>query len=524
MPYEAQINQSHPMLYIFLLDQSGSMQDNNKAKYVASATNHVIHEIMRASQAGEHIKDTCSVGIIGYGGSVYSIVGGKISEVASKPLRIETVDKLLPDGAGGVISVKSNIPIWVEPRAENGTPMAEAFEHAFALIVKWIRNNPNSFPPIVINVTDGEPNDINRTRYAAKKIMNLETSDGKVLLFNAHITGLQTASEIILPGRNTEISDPYARVLFEISSTIPHRLLQKAHTIGFSSQSKSRGLVFNASFETLIQFLEIGTYPREFAYATIQSDSISQKESELHKYPTQKNWGTPIISNPSLPSIGSRPSRPDSADILKEQAPSIYPKKYRISISYPKRFSKRYSSLFLIQIYFPEMRAKVHQAIRSEFEKQKTTEHIKKSEFAKGQVIRLKLSAPGIDFTDPVNIKLDNNVNTANFTARPNDNCEPGIHEAVLSISDPNTQIEYQSIHFSIQVTDFAFDHLSRPFLSKTVSAILGTGSLIMFSLTFLGQIDSTFGLASGTVAGTLASAIYVQFFSFYKYARTTNP
>ena len=50
------------------------------------------------------------------------------------------------------------MPIWLEPQADNGTPMDEAFERA-ARLSTWRSKWPNGFPPSVINITDGAAND-----------------------------------------------------------------------------------------------------------------------------------------------------------------------------------------------------------------------------------------------------------------------------------------------------------------------------------------------------------------------------
>lgn len=257
--YVKLIGTSSPGLIMILLDQSGSMQDDEKAQYASQAVNRVVYEIMVASRSGEQIKDRCYIGVIGYGASVYPITGGKISEVAANPIRIETVEKMVPDKAGGLVSANMDMPIWIEPRAENGTPMAEAFEKAYALIEKWVGENPNSFPPIIMNVTDGEPNDPAKAKSAATKLMSLGTSDGKALLFNAHITGSKTSAETQLPSSVSGISDSYAKFLFDISSEIPPRLLQEAQKVGLSPQGNARGLIFNAKAETLIKFLTFGS-------------------------------------------------------------------------------------------------------------------------------------------------------------------------------------------------------------------------------------------------------------------------
>ena len=197
--------------------------------------------------------------------------------------------------------------------------------------------------------------------------------------------------------------------------------------------------------------------------------------------------------------------------------------KYRISIAHPKLLSKRYSSRFLVQLYLPEMRSKVSRTLAREFGKQEIAELVRDSELETGQRIQIRLSSPDIVFSDPIIKKLDKAVNITNFIAKPTDDCEPGVHQVVLSLSDAETQVEYCSISFTVKVTDFAFDHVSRPFLSKATSAVLGLGSLIMFLLTGLEQVDKTFGLTAGTAAAVLTSTILIRWWSLFQQPKVTQ-
>ena len=198
-------------------------------------------------------------------------------------------------------------------------------------------------------------------------------------------------------------------------------------------------------------------------------------------------------------------------------------KKYRISIAHPKLLSKRYSSRFLVQLYLPEMRSKVSRTLAREFGKQEIAELVRDSELETGQRIQIRLSSPDIVFSDPIIKKLDKAVNITNFIAKPTDDCEPGVHQVVLSLSDAETRVEYWSISFTVKVTDFAFDHVSRPFLSKATSAVLGLGSLTMFLLTGLEQVDKTFGLTAGTAAAVLTSTILIRWWSLFQQPKVTH-
>ena len=51
----------------------------------------------------------------------------------------------------------------------------------------------NCYPPLVINITDGHPTD-GDPREAAKELRELASRDGKVLMFNAHISDKQKSA------------------------------------------------------------------------------------------------------------------------------------------------------------------------------------------------------------------------------------------------------------------------------------------------------------------------------------------
>jgi hypothetical protein len=190
---------------------------------------------------------------------------------------------------------------------------------------------------------------------------------------------------------------------------------------------------------------------------------------------------------------------------------------FKISLAHPKLLSKRFASSFVIHLYLPEARKEVDERLKSDFHDREPTEHLYDSELTIGRTVQIKLWSPEITFPDPIKKRLANAVNTVSFLGKPNDDCQPGTHWATLVISDAETDNEIHSINYSVQVVDYAFDHVSRPLLSNAVSFILGVGSLTMYLLTLLGQIDTTYGLASGTAAGATATFIHVRFLNLYQ-------
>jgi hypothetical protein len=163
---------------------------------------------------------------------------------------------MVSDGAGGLVETKVRFPVWFDPVAEDGTPMREAIERAYYILRLWALEHKQSYPPIVINITDGEPNE--DPTEAARKLMALDTEDGNVLLYNLHLSEL-AASPLLFPATSTGLPDEFARMLFQMSSPVPPQIQQELRLEGYSIESGAKGFVFNSDVVALIQFLDIGT-------------------------------------------------------------------------------------------------------------------------------------------------------------------------------------------------------------------------------------------------------------------------
>ena len=259
------IGTSNPGCIVILIDQSWSMSESfsdggRKDERATQAVNRVIEEIVIACRTGETIRDRCHISVIGYGERVHRLVDGMPSKIVSRPalIGVKKVKKLIPDGAGGTIEVESEMPIWIEPEANNGTPMHTAFEQAAEIVENWISDRPDSFPPIVINITDGEAAEPNLTADNARRIMNLQTTDGAALVFNLHIAN--NKNTIILSSDTTDFAgDRFAEFLFDISSPLPQSLFALAKERRFSPKPGARCFGYNADEPMMIQLLQFGS-------------------------------------------------------------------------------------------------------------------------------------------------------------------------------------------------------------------------------------------------------------------------
>lgn len=275
MAYTAEISRANPSCIVILIDQSGSMEDQfgqgsgkRKADGVADAVNRLLQNLVIKCAKSEGIRDYYHVAVIGYGdrgvGPVFnSKTSGKelvpISEIANNPARVEQRSKKVDDGAGGIIEQKIKFPVWVDPVYKGGTPMCEALKQAKRIVTDWVHQHQGCFPPIVINITDGEATDGN-PEDSADLIKRLSSEDGNVLLFNLHISS-SNATPVEFPDSESLLPDNYARLLFRMSSNLPDYMWSMVQEEGIIISENPRGFVFNADLISVIRFLTIGTRP-----------------------------------------------------------------------------------------------------------------------------------------------------------------------------------------------------------------------------------------------------------------------
>lgn len=276
MPYSAEISRTNPGCFIFLVDQSTSMSDTiggevaeKKADVVANAINRLLTELSVKCAKEEGVRDYFHVAVIGYGHSVGSAFVGALasrdlvplSEVANNPARVEDRAKKVPDGAGGLVEMSISFPVWMDPVASGATPMTRALGYADSLVARWVEQHPGGFPPIVLNLTDGESTDGDPTS-AAISIASHATTDGTALLFNLHVSAAGGAP-VVFPDAEAGLPDSYARTLFQMSSVLPSHMRSYAASQGHRATESTRGFVYNADITSVVEFLDIGTRATE---------------------------------------------------------------------------------------------------------------------------------------------------------------------------------------------------------------------------------------------------------------------
>src|SRR5215510_9500845 len=136
MPFSAEISRANPTCFLFLIDQSESMNEHigggdvpmTKAEAVADAVNRLLSELVIKCAKEDGVRNYFHVGVLGYGAAVGPILGGALagrdlvplSEVATSPARIE--ERVRANGRHAPArSVR--VPTWFSPVAYGDTPM-----------------------------------------------------------------------------------------------------------------------------------------------------------------------------------------------------------------------------------------------------------------------------------------------------------------------------------------------------------------------------------------------------------------
>ena len=277
MSYSAEISRDNPTAFFFVIDQSGSMDEKtesgrSKAQFVSDVLNKTLYTLATNCSKADGVRAYFDVGVIGYGGGgVETGFGGALSNqivhsiksISDSPVRVEERTKKVDDGAGGIVEQKTKFPIWFDPKCAGGTPMCGALTKAAEVLVEWCDHHPNSYPPTILHVTDGQSTDGN-PESISEGLRQITTQDGPCLIFNLHVT-VSGGPEVLFPSSENAAPDEYAKMLFRMSSEFPAHLSKFAASKGYALANAAKGFILNGDPKAIVDFFEIGTRPRGIA-------------------------------------------------------------------------------------------------------------------------------------------------------------------------------------------------------------------------------------------------------------------
>lgn len=279
--YTAQITRNTPTAFIFLIDQSVSMQkyttlygeEMPMAEAVARIVNHQLNELVLRCVKGSETRDYYDIAIIGYGENAYSGWKGELegrdfvkpSELKEHPYKKITTKKETRTRKGVKVVEVEEVQ-WIEAEATQGwTRVHHAFEKAKGLLDEWMEkhHDKDCYPPTIINITDGEFNGATKeyVLQQANELKSMFTNDGNVILFNIHISANKAVC-VTCPASKDEVSfSSLATTMYEMSSLLPMRYSDRIADLRKDGTPNNRytAMSINADMSTLIQLMDIGT-------------------------------------------------------------------------------------------------------------------------------------------------------------------------------------------------------------------------------------------------------------------------
>lgn len=279
--YTAQITRNTPTAFIFLIDQSVSMQNYTTlygeempmAEAVARIVNHQLNELVLRCVKGSETRDYYDIAIIGYGENAYSGWKGELegrdfvkpSELKEHPYKKITTKKETRTRKGVKVVEVEEVQ-WIEAEATQGwTRVHHAFEKAKGLLDEWMEkhHDKDCYPPTIINITDGEFNGATKeyVLQQANELKSMFTNDGNVILFNIHISANKAVC-VTCPASKDEVSfSSLATTMYEMSSLLPMRYSDRIADLrgDGTPNNRYRAMSINADMSTLIQLMDIGT-------------------------------------------------------------------------------------------------------------------------------------------------------------------------------------------------------------------------------------------------------------------------
>ena len=276
--YQQTFSRQTPGCIVFLVDRSDSMRAPwgntglTLAQGAARAINRILLElcIKSTKEQGAPLRCYFFTGIYTYGlcpstgqEGVESGLPGALAargivplpDLADNPIAIREEPSIDP------MPTRSRVPVWFEDRHGFRTPMCAAIALAGAHVFEWAKAFPMSFPPIVLNLTDGMVTD---SPYQgmdlagwASRLTTIETGDGRALMLNAFLSPSR-APITAFPRDPAGLPAPGPQ-LFAMSSRLPEPMIRNARAARLDVEPDARGFVFNADLAMLVKFLEIGT-------------------------------------------------------------------------------------------------------------------------------------------------------------------------------------------------------------------------------------------------------------------------
>jgi hypothetical protein len=227
MRYSASINSRNPGCFIILLNLSDSMRKpdlqfgkrgQSRAEACCDAINDFLEEMLLSCSKGDYDVDYYNVGVFGYRfnadeGPLFANLlptpadGSILHTVTALRAAADVKEEILrtPDATGHVIQSPIKRQIWLSASSKSVAEYIFPVEMLLQSLRQWTSLHHDSYPPIVIHLTDVERISYSLVR-ALKALKEVHTNDGNAILFNCALTG-EAGGTLMFPEADAPLSD-----------------------------------------------------------------------------------------------------------------------------------------------------------------------------------------------------------------------------------------------------------------------------------------------------------------------------
>ena len=249
--------------------------NRSKMEITELTCNMMIDELVERCSRHGYVRNYYDIAVIGYShDEVRSLLPGDsqgftpMNRLAEMAPMLKTITAHNIPLETGPRDINISYRPWIEPRAGGATPMCEALAYAYSLVDTWCRDldHRDSFPPIVINITDGVGNDSDTAALIdiSSRITSTRTNDGYTLFFNVLLTSNPVEYRVALPHKSKyKTTNRDAMTLFQMSSLIPKCMEEEmAYLLDLKHRGPYRGFMIDFAPVDLMSILNTGTESR----------------------------------------------------------------------------------------------------------------------------------------------------------------------------------------------------------------------------------------------------------------------
>ena len=256
-------NSSEPVsLLVLILDRSvndpSSGKSPNPCRRLQDAGNEILKQVSTKALADLSI-DTA---IVSYGlgtdgqPDIRATFAGPLAgqavvrnaELPAGAIRVEEMEPQVPNGVGGLVTVKKKTPIYFDVEPAAAIPPQAGFTAAASIVANWCAQHPKGLSPFVLHLTRGQ-HAATDVAAAVGRLVFAAGSAGKLLIHHLVLTETPPKS-LAYPASEAELETEELRALWQASSPVPEWGRLQAAKRPYI-EAGSRGFVVNGKFDII---------------------------------------------------------------------------------------------------------------------------------------------------------------------------------------------------------------------------------------------------------------------------------